>query len=213
MMCTTIAIAGISSKLALDAAAELLKQPDIRLRGSCRDIDKLPAFLKDSARVALVQSGAYDNKALRSLIQGCDVVICCYFADDETMLEGQKLLIDLCEEEGVPRYIASDYTADYTKLDWGDLVTKDPMKHVKGYLDAKAKVKGVHVLVGLIMETFWAYFNVWNPDKKTIRYWGTGKEEWDLTTYHTVAQYLAAVALDPQAVGVKKCMFLDLDAR
>jgi hypothetical protein len=121
------------------------------------------------------------------------------------MLRGQTLLIDLCEEEGVSRYIASDYTADYTKLEFGDIEVKDPMKHVKAYLETKEKVKGVHVLVGLFMETFWNYFGVWDEETKTLRYWGSGREKWDLTTYGTAAGYVAGVALDSEATGLLKC--------
>ena len=200
-----IAIAGISSKLALNVAAECLKDPNIRLRGSCRSVAKLPAFLTQSPQVTLIESGAYDQDSLRSLVTGCSVVICCYYADNKTMVEGQKLLIDICEEQGVARFLASDYTADYTKLDSGDIVLKDPMKYIHTYLSNRSSVKGVHVLVGLMMETFWQYFDVWHPDENKLCFWGTGHETWDLTTYHTVAQYIAAVALDPSAVGIKKC--------
>ena len=134
-----MAIAGISSKLALLVAEELLKQNhrEVRIRGSCRDVGKLPLWLRDSSQVSLIETRPYDEKNLRSLVSGSDVVICCYLADNTIMLEGQKLLVDLCEEEVVPRYIASDFTADYTKLDYGDVVIKDPMKHVKAYLDGK----------------------------------------------------------------------------
>jgi hypothetical protein len=202
---STVAVAGISGKLALEIAADLLQRPGLQLRGSSRDISKLPAFLKNAPNVTLVQSGPYDRDALRTLISGSDIVVCCYYADDEVMLEGQKLLIDLCEDENIPRYIASDYTADFTRVDFGDIQLKDPMKHVKANLDARTKVKGVHILVGLMMETFWEYFDVWRPEEKKLRYWGSGTESWDLTAYHTAAQYVAAVILDPTAVGVMRC--------
>jgi hypothetical protein len=205
---TTIAIAGISSKLARLVTKELLKRPGVHVRGSYRDIDKLPNDLKHSPRISLVQSGPYDTEALRTLISGCDVVLCCYYADDGVMLEGQKLLIDLCEEEGITRYVASDYTGDYRKLDWGDLTIKNPMKHVKAYLDARPAVNGVHVLVGLLMETFFDFFDVWDPEAKKISYWGTGNERWDLTSYQTAAEYVVAVALDPDAAGFFKCKII-----
>ncbi|KAH9205698.1 hypothetical protein DL95DRAFT_317075 [Leptodontidium sp. 2 PMI_412] len=173
----TIAIAGISSRLARYVTQELLKHPNVHLRGSCRDIGKLPSDLTHSPRLLLMQAEPYDIDKLRSLVHGCDVVICCYCADDKTMLDGQKLLIDLYEE---------------------------PMKHIKAYLDSKAKVNGVHILVGLLMEAFLAYFNVWDPKANKLYYWGTGSEKWDLTTYQTAAEFVAAVALDHNAVGLLK---------
>lgn len=204
-MTFTVAIAGISSRLARLIANELLKRPDVRLRGSCRDIAKLPDNLRASPRVSLFQAGPYDTKTLRSLIHGCDAVVCCYAAEDEIMVNGQKLLIDLCEEEGVTRYIASDYTVDYTKFDWGDLAIKEPMKHIKTYLESKGTVKGVHILVGFLMETTLDMNIIYDPKANKIRYWGTGNEKWDLTSYQTAAEYVAAVTLDPNATGLFKC--------
>ncbi|CAG5156590.1 uncharacterized protein ALTATR162_LOCUS4387 [Alternaria atra] len=203
-MVTTVAIAGISSRLALFVTQSLLKRPDVQIRGSCRDINKLPDELKSSPRITLIQSGPYDTDNLRALIRGSNVVICAYFANDETMLNAQKLLIDLCGEEGITRYIASDYTVDYRKLDWGDLPIKEPMKHVQTYLEGKPGVNGVHILVGLLMETFLDYFGIWDADKKKMRYWGSGDEKWDLTSYQTAAEYIAAVALDANATGFLK---------
>jgi hypothetical protein len=200
-----VAIAGISSKLALKVVAELLKKPDVQIRGSCREINKLPSFLKDSSRVMLIQCEPFDANTLRSLLRGCTIAICCYFADNKTMLDGQKLLIDLCEQEGVSRYMASDYTVDYNGLELGEIELKDPMKLLVSYLATKSKVRGVHILVGVFMEIFWEYLGFWNAQGKTLHYWGTGNEEWDLSTYQTAAEYVAAVALDPHAVGFKKC--------
>lgn len=202
---TTVAIAGISSRLALGVVAALLQRPNVTIRGSCRDASKLPTSLREDPRVSVIQTGPYDKDALRSLLKRADVAMCTYFADNQTMLEGQKLLIDLCEEEGVMRYIASDYTTDYTKLDWGDIEFKDPMKHVKAYLETKKRVKGVHVLIGLLLDMNLDWLELWDAKTKTLRYWGTGHEKWEFTTYRTAAEYVAAVAMDPSAVGVLKC--------
>lgn len=204
-MTTTVAIAGISSALALLITKSLLQRPDVHIRGSSRDIDKLPDDLKSSSRVTLVQSGPYDTEKLRKFVRGCDAVVCCYYASSEVMLEGQRLLIDLCEAEGITRYIASDYTADFRKLDQADLAIKNFAKDVKEYLDTKSTVRGVHILVGIFMETFLDFFGVWNTGAKEVRYWGTGNEKWDLTSYQTGADYVAAVTLDPNASGFFKC--------
>lgn len=208
----TVAIAGITSKLAQFIALELLKSPQVSVRGSCRLIGNLSPTLRNNSRLQLFECPASDRYSLKALVKGCDIVICCYYADNETMVTAQKHLIDLCEEDNVPRYMASDYTSDYTKLNYGDLELKDPMKHIKAYLDTLHNVKGVHVLTGLLMETFWEYFGVWDRELNIIQYWGTGKEIWELTTYQDAARYVAAVALDRDAVGVIKCMSFPLSS-
>ena len=204
-MLSTIAIAGISSRLALLIAEELLKQPVVKLQGSSRDLTKLPLWIRESNRVTLVQTGVFDTDKLRSMIKGSDVVICCYLADNENMFQGQKILVDLCEEESIPRYIASDYTMDYTKIDYGDVAIKDPMKHVKAYIETKSHVKGVHVLSGLFMESYWELVVPYDPDTRTLSTWVSEDAKFDITTYRTCAQYVAAVALDDSATGVLKC--------
>ena len=204
-MISTIAIAGISSRLALLIAEELMKQSDVKLRGSCRNLATLPPWIRESDRVTLVQTGPYDTDNLRSLIKGSDVVICCYLADNEIMFQGQKLLVDLCDEERIPRYIASDYTMDYTKIGYGDVAIKDPMKQIKAHIETKSHVKGVHVLVGLFMESYWELVVPYNPEAKLLSTWVSKDAKFDITSYRTCAQYVAAVALDDTATGLFKC--------
>ncbi len=204
-MVSSIAIAGISSQLALLIAEELLKHPEVKLRGSCRDLGKLPKWLHDSDQVSLFQTGPYETDHLRALVRGCDIVICCYSGENELMFQGQKVLLDLCDDEGVPRYIASDYTVDYTKLNYGDMEIMDPMKQIKAYAETKSTVQGVHVLVGLFMESYWDLMTPYNPETKKLSTWVSEKARWDITSYRTAAQYVAAVALDASATGVLKC--------
>lgn len=70
------------------------------------------------------------------------------------MTDGQRVLMDAYEAENVKRYMASDYTLDFTKLEYGQLLPRDPMKRVNEYLETKQNVKGVHVLIGAFMDIF-----------------------------------------------------------
>jgi hypothetical protein len=139
-------------------ATHLLKNPEVSLRGYARDSSKVISSISSSPSVKLFQGEAYDDSKIRPFVNGCDVVICAYLGDDKLMVEGQKRLIDACETGGVPRYIASDWALDYTKLQFGELFPKDPMKHVKAYLETKKTVKGVHILNGGFMEPIFSPF-------------------------------------------------------
>lgn len=57
------------------------------------------------------------------------------------------LLINASVSGRVPHYVASDCAMDYTKLKLGQLFPREPMNHVKAYLDGQDSVKGVHILV------------------------------------------------------------------
>ncbi|KAI2617743.1 nmrA-like family protein [Hypoxylon sp. NC1633] len=199
----TVGIAGITGRFARQLASALLKYPQVTIKGYCRDPSKVPQAI--SSKVSLAKGDGYDVSASRSFVTGCDVVVCCYLGDNELMVEGQKVLIDACAAEGIPRYVASDWAMDYTKLEMGQLFLKDPMIHVKAYLDAQDKVKGVHVLTGMLMDLiFSARFGVWDPASTTFSYWGTGNEIWEATSYQNAAEYTAAVCVDKDAVGIQK---------
>ncbi|CAO3682628.1 unnamed protein product [Umbelopsis ramanniana] len=158
-------------------------------------------------QVQIVEGDAFDKDQIRSFVVDVDVVVCCYLGDDNLMIDGQKALIDACEEAKVPRYIASDWTLDFTKLKLDQLFPKDPMKHVKSYLETKKNVRGVHILVGGFMDAiFSSFFNVFDPQSNTFMFWGEGNEVWEGTSYDNAAEYTAAIALDSQAVGIQRML-------
>ncbi|KAK3320317.1 hypothetical protein B0T19DRAFT_285634 [Cercophora scortea] len=204
-MTLTVGLAGITGKFGTLLATSLLRNPSISLRGYARDPSKLSATLSSSPNLHLTRGEAFDASTLAPFVTGCDVVICSYLGDDKLMTDGQKLLIDACEAAGVPRYIASDWTLDYTKLAPGEIASKDPMKVVKAYLETKEKVKGVHIFIGGFMDTLLSpFFQMWDPATQTFRYWGEGDEVWEATSYKNAAEFTAAVAADEKAVGIQK---------
>ena len=203
---TNVGIAGVTGRFGSLILATLLEDPDIKIRGLCRNASKLSRKHTQSSQLEIIEGDALDPSTLANFVAGLDVVICAYLADNDFMIAGQKALIDACDEAHVPRYIASDYTFDYTKLELGEHPAKDPMKIVHEYFQSKQHVQGVHVLVGGFIETFWSgYFQVWNPEEKSLVYWGSGEEGWEVSTYADAARWTVAVALDGGAVGLKRC--------
>lgn len=150
----------------------------------------------------------WKDDAIRNFSNTCDAVVFCYLGDDKLMVDGQKALIDACEECNVPSYVASDWALDYSKLNLGELFSKDPMIHVKAYLETK-KVQGVHILIGGSMEPIFSpFFNIFDPSTDNFRYWGNGDELMEGTTDDNAAEFTAAVALDPKATGIVRCKVL-----
>lgn len=206
MSTITVGLAGITGKFGRLLASQLLQNQNILLRGYARDPSKVESTLASSPRVSLFKGEALDDDAIKPFLAGCDVVVCAYLGSDELMIDGQKKLIDACEESGVPRYVASDWALDYTKLKIGELFPKDAMIHVRAHLQTKQKVQGVHVLIGGFMDPLLSpFFNVWDPESRTLNYWGEGSEPWEATSYENAAEFTAAVIADGSAVGIKKC--------
>ncbi|RDW93632.1 NmrA-like family protein [Aspergillus mulundensis] len=202
-----VGIAGITGKFARRLLTHLLEpsNPTLTIKGYCRDPSKLPDFLRSSPQLELIQGDAFNTELIASFVKDCDVVVCCYLGDDKLMLDGQKLLIDACEAANVPRYVASDWALDYTKLELGQLFVKDPMLHIKAYLETKKVVKGVHILVGGFMEPIFSpFFGIVDAQANAFKYWGEGDEVLEGTTYSDAARYTASVVLDPEATGLLK---------
>ena len=206
---TNVGIAGATGRFGSLVLANLLANPDIKVRGLCRNASKLDSKYTQSSQLEVFEGDVLDQFILAKFVAGLDVVICAYLGDNDFMVNGQKSLIDACDTAGVPRYIASDYTFDYTKLELGEHPAKDPMKIVHEYIRGKQHVQGVHILVGAFLETFWSgYFQVWNSSERSLVYWGSGEEVWETTTYADAAKYTAAVALDAGVVGFQRCELL-----
>lgn len=204
-MQTTVGVAGISGKFAQCLVKELLTRPEVVIRGYCRNPQKLPSSISQSDRIEIVQGDYDDRENARKFVEGSDVVICCYYGGPGLMTYGQEILIDACEEAGVNRYIASDFAVDYTKIPRDAIFPKKSAQIIMEYLTEK-KVSGVHILTGGLLETFWSeFFGLYDPNTRSISFWGTGDEQWDLTTYMTAASYTAALALDRNANGVFRC--------
>ncbi|KIX07842.1 uncharacterized protein Z518_02496 [Rhinocladiella mackenziei CBS 650.93] len=204
-MTLTVGIAGITGKFGRVLTSSLLKYPEVKIKGYCRTPSKVPTSFSSSPRISLAQGEAFDIKSLHAFAKGCDVVVCCYLGDDKIMTDGQKALIDACDEEGVSRYVASDWSLDYDKIPFGALFPKDPMKHVKAYLENKKTTKGVHILVGGFMEAIFSpLLGIFNPMENKFMYWGTGDEIFEGSTYLNSAQYTAAVCVDREATGVQR---------
>ncbi|OQE37882.1 hypothetical protein PENCOP_c009G00065 [Penicillium coprophilum] len=201
-MPTVVGIAGLTGKFAQCVAQELQAYPDVMIRGYCRSPEKIPESALEKYGIGVIKGDFDDESSIQKFVRGTDIIICCYFGSPEVMTRGQMLLIDACEEAGVPRYIPSDFAVDFTKIPDDALFPKESTKIIMGYLKTK-KVEGVHILVGGLLETFWNdFFQIWDPNTQSMAVWGSGEDAWDFTTYKTAAAYTAAVTMDPSAIGI-----------
>ena len=131
------------------------------------------------------------------------MAVFCALGWHDVMLDGQKKFIDAAIAEGVSRYVAGDWTADYRKLKLGDHEGKDDMKHIDAYLNERQdKIKAIHVLNGGFMETvFSPFINFVDTEKDEFYIREGGGNKTTLTTYGNAAAVTAEVVADRNAYG------------
>ena len=202
---TAIAISGANGTLGALIAKHL-----IALRATVhlivRDASKLSEDLRANPNVKVFATpDILDTDPLRNAVRGTSAVVCALWADNKTMVSAQKALIDACIAENVPRYIASDYSIDWTRLSLGDIPPKDPCIMIYNYLRGRTDIKGVHILTGAFSDLIVSSGEMGvDMGKNGLHYFGTGDEKWDWTTYDDSANFIAHIALDPEANGVVK---------
>lgn len=198
-----VSVAGITGKFARLLMTHLLSHENVEIHGICRTPSKVAAEFTNDPRTKIFEASMTDKEKIEEAIKGTDICVCCYLGDESVMLDGQKLLIDACISQNVPRFMDSGYTFDYRGLEMGDAPQKDFCKKIQAYLDErKDRIRGVQILNGAFTEVVFApFYGLFDANKRSVSYWGSGDEKVEMTTYDDAAKFAAEVAVDKKAVG------------
>ncbi|ATS21392.1 NmrA family protein [Xanthomonas phaseoli pv. phaseoli] len=180
---------------------------------------RIAAALKDqgAAVVALVRHGAGqsrvtalegrgvqvrrveldDAERLRDAIMGADCVVSALNGLEEVMLGQQGKLLRAAVSAGVPRFIPSDFSLDYTKTRPGDNRNLDLRRRFRDQLDA-TPISATSVLCGGFLELLEGSARLVVPGRRVLHF-GDANQKLDFTAKDDVASYTAAAALDPQS--------------
>ena len=197
---STVLVAGATGMLGTKIVAALLDKGDINVRAMVRSIDdsneknrqKIDAMKAKGATI--VEGDAMQPETLLSPCTGVDVVISAIGNSDATV-PGQKNLIDAAKQQGVKRFIPSDYSADYRGLDYGDNDNLDKRKEVLEYLQHSG-LEYTLVLNGAFMESI-TYMPLFDLEHQIFQYWGDGEMPMNFTTTDDTAKYVAEAVSDP----------------
>jgi uncharacterized protein YbjT (DUF2867 family) len=198
-----VLVAGATGMLGFEITKKLSRQEGIEVRALIR-----PSALDNPHKqetlnalknhgVQFVWGDLQNPNSLNDACYGVQTVISAVNGDADVMIDGQTNLIRAAEAAGVRRFIPSDYSVDYRKLDWGD---HEPLNHHKAILMVLQGCKQMSytlILNGVFMETLFSPFgSVFDFQKGVFKYWGDGNTEFDTTSLYDVASYTAAAALD-----------------
>lgn len=198
---TTVLVIGSTGMLGTKIVNALLAKGETEVRAMVRpgsyEKKKNRQFIDNlKAKGAIVVEGdLMKPESLLPICEGVDVLVSAV-GNDAVTVPGQKNAIDAAKQQGVKRFIPSDYSVDYRKLDYGDNDNLDLRKEVFAYLQASG-LEYTLILNGGFMDIIPTPFMPQFDLKEGIfRYWGDGETLVDMTSTEDTAKYVAEAVSD-----------------
>jgi hypothetical protein len=113
----------------------------------------------------------------------------------DVILDRQSVLIDGAVRAGVPRFIPSDFSADFTKTPACRNRNFDLRREFMGRAD-RASIGVTSILNGAFMELLDGDMPLIQSRIRRVLFWGDADQVLDFTTKDDVAAYTAAAAMD-----------------
>ena len=177
------------------AAALVRRNATVRVlvrRGAAADsIGRLQEF-----GVAVVELDYADAAGLQAACTGVSCVVSALSGLHGVIVGQQTRLLEAAVRAGVPRFIPSDFSIDFTKLPPGTNRNLDLRREFRQRLD-RAPITATSILNGAFADMLTGMAPIILFKRSRILYWGDADQVMDFTTKDDVAAYTAAAALDP----------------
>ena len=172
--------------------------------------DKCEALRRSGATVVEV-----DFRQLEQIVKACagaSCVVSGFAGLRDVIVEGQQMLLEGSVKAGVPRFIPSDFSADYTKWPQPENRTLDLRREFKGILD-KAGISSTSILNGAFLDLLLGPFPAFNLEARTVTYWGDPDAQLEFTKLDDIAAFTALASLDASAPGTLRIVGERISAR
>ncbi len=190
-----ILVAGATGNLGLRIVKALSgRDAEVRvLVRSDSNIEKIKILEQLGAIVYKVND--WNLKELTTACLGVSCVVSSLAGLREVVIDAQKVLLDAAVAAGVPRFIPSDYSLDFTKFSYGENRNLDLRREFHEYLD-KSPIASTSIFIGAFADMLTDQMPVILFKQKLILYWGSADYRWGFTTIDNTAEFTANVALD-----------------
>jgi len=194
-----ILVVGATGNLGRLVVEECLKKSNIVVNVLVRNPNSNPELcqaVQDSGGKCL-RADVTNPESLRDCTKGIHTVISTLMGDNETMINGQKNLLDDALKNGVERFVPSEFSVDLSRMELGEHYLFDQRLRFREILN-NSPIKALYVTNGVFLE-YYMHIN-----KHKFSYWGDIDQKLDLTCQRDVARYLAAAVAKPERVGELK---------
>jgi nucleoside-diphosphate-sugar epimerase len=194
-MKSTILVAGGTGNLGGRIIKELLAK-GAQVRAIVRpETDPAKVEKLEQSGVEVVKVNMADIAELTGACQGVSCVVSALAGLRDAIVDTQTMLLNAAVAAGVPRFISSDFSSDFTKLAEGDNRNFDLRKEFKVIID-QAPIKATSIFNGAFAEVLQYNMPFLNRKDKTVGYVDDADRRVDFTTMDNTAAFTAAVALD-----------------
>ena len=114
------------------------------------------------------------------------------------IIDTQKILFDAVQLAGIPRFIPSDYSLDFTPFNNGENRNLDLRREFHSYIN-NTPVRITSIFNGAFADMLTGQMPLVLFKQKKILCWGNANHRMYFTTMDNTAEYTAHVALDPAA--------------
>lgn len=209
---TTIVVAGATGDLGGRIAKALLARG-----ASVRALVRHDAgdAARDQLNALGIEVATADARDTDSVAEACAEAACVVSALNglgDVILDRQSALIDAAVRAGVPRFIPSDFSADYTKTPAGRNRNFDLRREFMGRAD-RASIGVTSILNGAFMELLDGDMPLIQSRIRRVLFWGDADQKLDFTTKDDVATYTAAAAMDATTPRILRIAGDSLSAR
>jgi hypothetical protein len=190
-----IVIAGGTGHLGSKITKALLaKGAEVRvLVRASSDVNKINQLEQLGAKI--ISLDMTKESEVAAACKGATCFISALAGLENVVIDAQKTLLDAAISAGVPRFIPSDYSLDFTKFKDGENRNLNLRRRFHTYLDA-ADIEATSIFNGALMEMLTNEIPMIIFDKKLVLYWGNSKHKMGFTTVDNTASYTANVALE-----------------
>jgi nucleoside-diphosphate-sugar epimerase len=192
----TIVVAGATGNLGGRIARALVERgasvKAMVRHGAARDrLERLQGL---GVTIAIVDwSSAFEVAAACS---GAACVVSALQGLRDVIVETQTVLLDAAVKAGVPRFIPSDYSIDFTKFPPGENRNLDLRRDFHTRLD-KTSISATTIFNGAFADMLTGQMPLILFKRKRVIYWGDADQRMDFTTMDDTAAFTASAALDP----------------
>ena len=148
------------------------------------------------AQICVVQNWTVDE--LKPHCQGVSCVVSALAGLRDVIIDAQKVLLDAAIAAGVPRFIPSDYSLDFTKFKHGENRNLDLRREFHTYLDSTS-IAATSIFNGAFMELLTNEMPMLFFKQRIVLHWGSADYKWGFTTMDNTAEFTARVALEAKS--------------